>query len=87
MWHNAVRDVVLEAVVSIDGIECNRHVMRDARSLPDQADTVRVSYTRTSDFTRRDFFFSVVQVTGKASLPHFPARFLIYFLSKTTMNI
>ncbi|KAF9065767.1 hypothetical protein BDP27DRAFT_1297974 [Rhodocollybia butyracea] len=63
LWHNAVRDIALEAVVSIDGIECNRHIMLDAFEFPDKADTVRVSYTRTSEYTRRDFLFSVVQVT------------------------
>lgn len=64
-WSNAVRDVDLEATVFIDGVECNRHVMLAASDFPHRPDTVRVSYTRTSDFTRRDFFFSVVQVIGE----------------------
>ncbi|KIK61850.1 hypothetical protein GYMLUDRAFT_224106 [Collybiopsis luxurians FD-317 M1] len=62
-WHNAVRDVALEAVVSIDGVECNRHVMLPASEFPDKSDTFRISYTRTSESTRRDFVFSVIQVT------------------------
>ncbi|KAJ3923692.1 hypothetical protein F5877DRAFT_30952 [Lentinula edodes] len=61
-WSNAVRDVDLEATVSIDGVECNRHVMLAASNFPHRPDTVRVSYTRTSEFARRDFFFSVIQV-------------------------
>ncbi|KAJ3843086.1 hypothetical protein F5878DRAFT_721733 [Lentinula raphanica] len=63
-WHNAKRDIALEAVVSIDGVECNRHVMLAASDdFRDRPDTVRVSYTRTSEATRRDFIFSVIQLT------------------------
>ncbi|KAJ3984247.1 hypothetical protein F5890DRAFT_1518235 [Lentinula detonsa] len=62
-WHNAERDITLEAVVSIDGVECNRHVMLAAKDFPDRPDTVRVSYTRTSESTRRDFIFSVIKLT------------------------
>ncbi|KAJ4465157.1 hypothetical protein C8J55DRAFT_441447 [Lentinula edodes] len=61
-WSNAVRDVDLEATVLIDGVECNRHVMLAASDFPHRPNTVRVSYTRTSEVTRRDFFFSVIQV-------------------------
>ncbi|KAE9402051.1 hypothetical protein BT96DRAFT_570405 [Gymnopus androsaceus JB14] len=62
-WHNAIRDVALEAIITIDGVECSRHVMLPAQGFPDKPDTLRVSYTRTSDYTRRDLVFSEIQVT------------------------
>ncbi|KAJ4479167.1 hypothetical protein J3R30DRAFT_3289646 [Lentinula aciculospora] len=62
-WHNAVRDVALEAIILIDGVECNRHVMLTAHDFPDRPDIVWVSCTRTSKSTRRDFIFSITQVT------------------------
>lgn len=63
-WHNASRHVALEAVISIDGVTCNRHVMLDGYNYPEKPDAFGISYARTSDYTRRDFVFSAIQVTG-----------------------
>jgi len=62
-WHNALRDVSLEAIVSIDGVICNRHVMLDGYNFPHKPNAFGISYARTSEHTRRDFVFSAIQVT------------------------
>ncbi|KAK0239482.1 hypothetical protein EDD85DRAFT_451376 [Armillaria nabsnona] len=63
-WHNALRDIPLEGVVSIDGVVCSTHVMLDKSTRPLAPDEISISYARSSDFTRRDFVFSAIQVTG-----------------------
>ncbi|KAJ7574582.1 hypothetical protein C8J56DRAFT_466336 [Mycena floridula] len=62
-WHNALRDESIEAKLIIDGVVCNRHVMLDAYNFPQKPNAISVSSARTSEFTRRDFVFSAVQIT------------------------
>ncbi|KAK0211296.1 hypothetical protein DFS33DRAFT_367371 [Desarmillaria ectypa] len=64
-WHNALRDIPLEGVVSIDGVVCSTHVMLDKATRPFAPDEISISYTRSSDLTRRDFVFSTTQVTDE----------------------
>jgi hypothetical protein len=52
-------------VVEIDGIICNQHVMLDALNFPDKPNALGIWYSRTSDYTRRDFVFAPIEVTGK----------------------
>lgn len=67
-WHNAYRDIPLECVIEIDGVMCNSHVMLDQANFPEKPNAFGVSYARTSEFTRRDFVFSAIQVTGEQSI-------------------
>lgn len=62
-WYNTTRQIPLQAVVLIDGTVCDNHIMLDAERYPDKPNGVGVSYTRTSDYTRRDFVFSSIQVS------------------------
>jgi hypothetical protein len=64
-WSNRTRDFAVQGVVSVDGVECDNHIMLDAYSYPDRPSAVGVFYARTSDYTRRDFMFSAIEVTGK----------------------
>jgi len=50
--------------VEIDGVVCNQHVMLDALNFPDKPNSFGIWYSRTSDYTRRDFVFSHIEVTG-----------------------
>jgi len=49
--------------VEIDGVVCNQHVMLDALNFPDKPNSFGIWYSRTSDYTRRDFVFSPIEVT------------------------
>ncbi|KAK0196500.1 hypothetical protein F5146DRAFT_5262 [Armillaria mellea] len=69
-WHNAVRDTPLEGVVSIDGVVCSAHVMLDKSTRPLAPDEISISYARSSDFTRRNFVFSTIQVTDEDEYLH-----------------
>ncbi|PBK93260.1 hypothetical protein ARMGADRAFT_1165491 [Armillaria gallica] len=69
-WHNALRDIPLEGVVSIDGVVCSTHVMLDKSARPLALDEISISYARSSDFTRRDFVFSAIQVTDEDEYLH-----------------
>ncbi|SJL12272.1 uncharacterized protein ARMOST_15695 [Armillaria ostoyae] len=69
-WHNALRDIPLEGVVSIDGVVCSTHVMLDKSTRPLAPDEISISYARSSDFTRRDFAFSTIQVTDEDEYLH-----------------
>ncbi|KAK0211703.1 hypothetical protein IW262DRAFT_354715 [Armillaria fumosa] len=69
-WHNALRDIPLEGVVSIDGVVCSTHVMLDKSTRPLAPDEISISYARSSDFTRRDFVFSTIQVTDEDEYLH-----------------
>ncbi|KAF7337858.1 hypothetical protein MVEN_02008800 [Mycena venus] len=62
-WSNRFRDKPVFAQLSIDGVICSTHFMLDAWNYPDDADAIGISYATTSDFTRRDFVFSAIQVT------------------------
>ncbi|KAJ7481053.1 hypothetical protein B0H11DRAFT_1807921 [Mycena galericulata] len=62
-WSNAYRDRPIYARLSIDGVVCSTHFMLDAYNHPTDADAIGISYATTSDFTRRDFVFSAIQVT------------------------
>jgi len=62
-WSNAYRDRPIHAQLSIDGVVCSTHFMLDAFNHPMDADAIGISYATTSDFTRRDFVFSAIQVT------------------------
>ncbi|KAJ7143131.1 hypothetical protein C8R43DRAFT_1015685 [Mycena crocata] len=62
-WSNATRDRPIYAQLSIDGVVCSTHFMLDAHSYPYDAAAIGVSYATTSDYTRRDFVFSAIQVT------------------------
>ncbi|KAJ7137923.1 hypothetical protein C8R44DRAFT_606955 [Mycena epipterygia] len=62
-WSNRFRDRPIYAQLSIDGVLCSTHFMLDAFNHPLDADAIGVSYATTSDFTRRDFVFSTIQVT------------------------
>ncbi|KAF9014176.1 hypothetical protein BDQ17DRAFT_1419082 [Cyathus striatus] len=62
-WHNKKREFPVQATVEIDGVTCDDHIMLDAKNYPDRPHGIGVSYTRTSDCTRRDFMFSTGQVT------------------------
>ncbi|KAK0482656.1 hypothetical protein IW261DRAFT_1333583 [Armillaria novae-zelandiae] len=69
-WHNALRDIPLEGVVSIDGVVCSTHVMLDKSTRPLAPDEISISYARSSDFTRRDFVFSTIQVMDEDEYLH-----------------
>ncbi|KAJ7685729.1 hypothetical protein DFH06DRAFT_1289504 [Mycena polygramma] len=62
-WSNKFRDRPIFAQLSIDGVVCSTHFMLDVYNHPEDADSIGVSYATTSDFTRRDFVFSAIQVT------------------------
>jgi len=62
-WSNRFRDRPVFAQLSIDGVVCSTHFMLDAWHYPEDADAIGISYATTSDFTRRDFVFSAIQVT------------------------
>ncbi|KAJ7907324.1 hypothetical protein B0H13DRAFT_2019000 [Mycena leptocephala] len=62
-WSNKFRDRPVYAQLSIDGVVCSTHFMLDVYNHPDDADAIGISYATTSDFTRRDFVFSAIQVT------------------------
>ncbi|TFK36374.1 hypothetical protein BDQ12DRAFT_248760 [Crucibulum laeve] len=62
-WYNTRREIALQGTVIIDGMVCDNHIMLDAPHYPDKPNGVGVSYTRTSDYTRRDFMFSKINIT------------------------
>ncbi|KAJ6526257.1 hypothetical protein DFH09DRAFT_1187839 [Mycena vulgaris] len=62
-WSNRSRLVPIYAQLSIDGVVCSTHFMLDLFLHPDDPDAIGISYATTSDFTRRDFVFSAIQVT------------------------
>ncbi|KAJ7633154.1 hypothetical protein FB45DRAFT_914492 [Roridomyces roridus] len=62
-WSNSFRDRSIYAQLSIDGVVCSTHFMLDVFNHPMDADAIGISYATTSDFTRRDFVFSPIQVT------------------------
>ncbi|KAJ7706879.1 hypothetical protein B0H17DRAFT_1034722 [Mycena rosella] len=62
-WRNSFRDRPIYAQLSIDGVVCSTHFMLDLYAHPADADAIGVSYATTSDYTRRDFIFSAIQVT------------------------
>lgn len=68
-WYNLTRRVPLQAIVLIDGQICDTHIMLDAHRFPHKPNGVGVSYARTSDWTRRDFQFSSIVVTGASAFP------------------
>jgi hypothetical protein len=67
-WSNRFRDRPVYAQLSIDGVVCSTHFMLDTWNHPDDADAIGISYATTSDFTRRDFVFSAIQVTGERQI-------------------
>lgn len=54
----------MRASVCIDGLLCDTHIMLDAAGFPNKPHNVGVSATRTSDYTRRDFVFAALKVSG-----------------------
>ncbi|KAJ7264881.1 hypothetical protein B0H12DRAFT_213369 [Mycena haematopus] len=69
-WSNQHRDRPVYARLSIDGVVCSTHFMLDAWNHPDDASAIGISYATTSDFTRRDFVFSAIQVTDDDAYLH-----------------
>ncbi|KAJ6501914.1 hypothetical protein C8R45DRAFT_604901 [Mycena sanguinolenta] len=69
-WSNQYRDQPIYARLSIDGVVCSTHFMLDAWSYPNDSNAIGISYATTSDFTRRDFVFSVIQVTDDDAYLH-----------------
>jgi hypothetical protein len=67
-WSNKHRERPVCAQLSIDGIICSTYFMLDAYNYPDYSDDCDISYATTSDFTRRDFVFSAIQVTGERAV-------------------
>jgi len=67
-WYNSKREIPLKAVVYIDGVLCDTHIMLDAHNFPEKPSGVGVSYARTSEYTRRDFMFAPIQVTDDDNL-------------------
>ncbi|KAK7038247.1 hypothetical protein R3P38DRAFT_2905241 [Favolaschia claudopus] len=62
-WSNSFREKPVHAELSIDGVVCSTHYMLDLLDFPDDPSAIGISYATTSDFTRRDFVFSAIQVT------------------------
>lgn len=56
----------------IDGNVCDNHIMLDAQRYPNKPSGVGISYARTSDWTRRDFQFSSILVSGVIYFLLFP---------------
>ncbi|KAF5389019.1 hypothetical protein D9757_005143 [Collybiopsis confluens] len=69
LWRNLSREIAVEAVISIDGVECNRHIMLNRHDFPDRPDTLRVAHTRISDSACRDFIFADIQATRYKPFP------------------
>ncbi|KAJ7574589.1 hypothetical protein C8J56DRAFT_466445 [Mycena floridula] len=69
-WYNERRDHSLQAVLTIDGVVCDRQMMFDAFNFPLEPNMMKISSFRTSDFTCRDFVFSNIQVSDDAALGH-----------------
>lgn len=69
-WRNTTRRFALQGAVTIDGVVCDTHIMLDASSYPNRPNAVGVSYARTSDFTRRDFMFTAIEVTDDDAYLH-----------------
>ncbi|KAF7329410.1 hypothetical protein MKEN_00202800 [Mycena kentingensis (nom. inval.)] len=69
-WSNSFRDRPVYAQLFIDGVSCSVHFMLDMYSYPADPSSIGVSYATTSDFTRRDFVFSRIQVTDDDAYLH-----------------
>ncbi|KAF9469389.1 hypothetical protein BDZ94DRAFT_1126573, partial [Collybia nuda] len=69
-WRNNTRNFAVQGAVSIDGIECDNHIMLDAHNYPNRPNAVGVCYARTSDYTCRDFMFSAIEVTDDDEYLH-----------------
>lgn len=54
----------MKASICIDGLLCDTHIMLDARGFPNKPNSVGVSSARTSDYTRRDFMFAPLNISG-----------------------
>ncbi|KAJ7574587.1 hypothetical protein C8J56DRAFT_1125121 [Mycena floridula] len=68
--YNERRDQNLQAVLTIDGVVCDRQMMFDAFNFPLEPNMMKISSFRTSDSTCRDFVFSNIRVTDEAALGH-----------------
>lgn len=70
--------------------------MLDAHNFPNKPNGVGVSYARTSEYTRRDFMFAPISVTGgvvsyastkKYPLTNLPKMMIVFLTASTTHEI
>jgi len=71
-WNTRSRDRPLYAQLWIDGVFCATSWMLDARNFPHEHQPMgqSFSFATTSDYTRRDFVFSSIQVTDDDEYLH-----------------